>query len=49
MKKLTNKEMKSVYGGSLECYLHCGELIETDPDMVEDCLDICDLLEEPIY
>ncbi len=48
MQRLTNKEMKEVKGGSLECYLHCGGLIGTDPDMVEDCLDICDLLDEPV-
>jgi hypothetical protein len=48
MRKLTSKQMKEVRGGTLECYLHCGELLETDIDKVEDCLDICDLLDEPI-
>lgn len=48
MQKLTNNKMKEIRGGTLQCYLHCGELLETDPDMVEDCLEICDLLEQPV-
>ena len=45
MKKLNNEEMKEVKGGSLQCYLDCAGLMETDFDMVEDCWDICDLLD----